>query len=154
MPRPHRAEVSVVKSGELRLSQALGNGQYGAVDKADFQVRVSSKQINCALVVAGRQVLDPEGSSAHLIEDCDEGLLSSEAAEEVIDLHEDGEGMTRRSCVPSIRAAQALWALSLRSNAPTRTPVSKISEMAAARMRRDWPTRSGRRVLTRTCRCK
>jgi hypothetical protein len=84
--------VPVIKSGELRLSQALGNGQYGAVDKADFQVRVGSKQINCALIVAGRQVLDLEGSSAHLVEDCDEGLLSGEAAEEVIDLHEDGGG--------------------------------------------------------------
>ena len=92
MPRPHRAEVPAVKSGELRLSQALGNGQYGAVDKADIQVRVGPEQINCALVVAGRQVLDLEGSSAHLIEDCDEGLLSGEAAEEVIDLHEDGGG--------------------------------------------------------------
>ena len=49
-----------------------------------------------------------EGSSAHLIEDCDEGLLSGEAAEEVIDLHEDGGEDDPSSCVPSIRAAQAL----------------------------------------------
>ncbi|HEX3241355.1 MAG TPA: hypothetical protein VHR18_14610 [Solirubrobacterales bacterium] len=84
--------MSMIERGELRLSQALGNGKNGAVDKADLQVGVGLKQINCALVVAGRQILDLESSSAHLIEDGDEGLLSGEAAEEVIHLDKDGGG--------------------------------------------------------------
>jgi len=83
--------VSVIESSELRLSQALGDGQHGAVDKADFQVSVGPEQINRAFVVAGRQILNLEGSSAHLIEDCDEGLLSGEVAEEVIHLDKGRE---------------------------------------------------------------
>src|SRR5882757_9994201 len=52
-PRAHRAEMSAIEGGALRLSQALSNRQHGAVDKADSQVRVGPKQINRALVVAG-----------------------------------------------------------------------------------------------------
>lgn len=92
MARSHDREVAVVERRELALAEPFGDRQHGAVDEPDFQVVVGSQQLVDASVVLGYQVLDDKGAALNLGEHRREGFVARVAAEQVVDLDQDGRG--------------------------------------------------------------
>lgn len=56
MARAHRAEVTMIERGELRLTQPLCDREDCAIDKTDFQISVGTQELVRAFVVGGRQI--------------------------------------------------------------------------------------------------
>jgi hypothetical protein len=86
----------VIERGELRLSEALDNGQHGRVYESDVGIRIAVAELEDSTVVLGLQVFHSIRSGHDVIEKSNEEPGMQPVLDQVVHFYEDGSRNDKR----------------------------------------------------------